>query len=229
MSFFFVEFFHRLGFTEVLNSAISPPNIIATFLFLFCLMYWSLVIFGIFNISFFDFDIDLDLDTDVNVDTDVSSDISTAGSFWSGTLSFFNIGTIPFMIFLTFFSIPFWFITVNVNHMLNNESFLIGILILIPVIIISLLLSKLMILPFLGVFKRLENDEYAEDIEAEGKMCTLLFPIEPQKIGQAEVTDEHGNIKINVYTQEETLNKGDTALVIEYSKEKRSYLIAPYT
>ena len=83
-------------------------------------------------------------------------------------------------------------------------------------------------LPFLKVFKRLENDEFAEDIEANGKVCTALFNIKPGKVGQAEIKNEHGNLKINVHTSNERINKGDTALVIEYSQKKRSYLITPY-
>ena len=90
------------------------------------------------------------------------------------------------------------------------------------------MLSKVIMLPFIKVFKRLESDEFAEDIDANGKVCTLLFNIKPNKIGQAEIKDAYGNIKINVHTNNDKINKGQTALVINYSKEKRSYLITPY-
>ena len=147
MSFFFVEFFHRLGFTEILKASVLPPNFFATFLLGFCITYWILVIFGALDFSFLSFDVEIELeaDTEIDANTEIESESGEihAISWWNNLLSFFNIGKVPFMIFFTFFSVPFWLISIFSNHYFDNQSFVWGLLVFVPSFILSLFIQKI--------------------------------------------------------------------------------------
>ena len=231
MSIFFVEFLHRLGFTEILKASVLPPNFFATFLLGFCITYWLLVILGALDFSFLNFDVEIELeaDTEIEANTEIESESGEvhAVSWWNGVLSFFNIGKIPFTIFLTLFTLPFWLISIFGNHYFNNSSFVWGLLIMIPAFFISLFISKVFTTPFVFLFRKLDSEESSEEIQAIGKVCTVLFNMKTNIIAQAEIVTEFGHSRINVFATEE-IKKGQTALVIEYSEEKRGYLISPY-
>ena len=216
---------------ELFDASFSAINIIPTVLLLLSLVYWLIVIFGVFDMDTVDVDMDADADVDVNADADldVDSDIGVSGSvLWlNSALSFFNIGRIPVMIIISFFSLSLWMISVMVNHWLGNSSFLISLLVLLPNIVVSALIAKLFTMPFVKIFKKV--NEIQKNTGLEGKICKVTIPARSERMGQAIIRIDGDTFNVNIKTQPGvSLKVGDDALVIEYQKEKKIYLVEPY-
>ena len=218
------EILEETGMMEVIRASFSWANIFPTLTLLFCMFYWIMVMIGALDLGFMDFDLDLDGEPDIEVD--LGNDVPV--SWWNYMLEFFNLGHIPVMVFLSFLALPLWLISVVTNYFIGNDNnFLIGIIVWIPSFIVSLMVAKIMTMPFIKLFKRLNSEEVDESIDAVGKICTVLFNLSEGRLGQAEVVTDKGHLRVNVYTNDE-IKKGDQAIVIEYTEEKKSYLVAPF-
>lgn len=197
---------------ELFDFAFSGVNIIPTLLFLFVMIYWLIVIVGIVDIDTFDIDVDADL----NVDG------------FSSVLLFFNIGDMPFMIFLTFFTIPFWMVTLAVNDFLGIESFFPGLIVLIPSFIGCLFVAKFLTIPVALFFKKAKSHhEGVENIV--GSICQAKLQITSDKISQAEIKVNGSSVLINAKTKPGlVIEKGQQALVIEHQKDLNFFIVEPY-
>ncbi|MCU4175157.1 hypothetical protein [Carboxylicivirga sp. N1Y90] len=222
---------------ELFEAAFSGVNIIPTVLLLLILVYWIFVIIGAMDMDFLDVDVDtdVDIDADVDVDTDLDTDadVDTDGvgsaAFLNSILIFFNLGRIPFMVWLSFLIIPMWFISILFNHVFHNSSFLISLIALIPNLIVSVLASKVLTTPIAALFAKMKkNDD--DSFKYVGKICTVLMTACHNKFGQAEIKREGNIYRVNILTKDESvkLDKGQTALIIEYIPEKKCYLVEPY-
>ncbi|UOG73205.1 DUF1449 family protein [Hymenobacter tibetensis] len=215
--------------TELLHAAVSPPNLLPTALLVFVLLYWLTVIVGL--LDFKTLDISTDHDFDGTHSAHVSADHGGIGVSWlNNALAFFNLGRVPLMVFLSFVALPLWVASILLNYYLGNEALLPGLLLLVPLFISSLLLAKVLTLPFVHLFAALEksHDSGAQPL---GKVCLVLLPTSHERLGQASVRLLNGaplvlNVRAASITSE--LRKGDSALVIDYDKERRCYLIEPY-
>jgi hypothetical protein len=226
---------------ELFDAAFSAVNIIPTVLLLLILFYWIFVIIGAMDVDTIsvDVDTDLDIDVDTDVEVDVDSDIDTdtevdshgVGSvaFLNSILAFFNLGKMPFMVWLSFVVIPMWVISILFNHYLGNNSILLSLAVLIPNLIVSLLISKVLTTPIAIAFRKMSESE-EDNFSYKGKMCEIMMPVSNTRFGQAEINRDGTIYRINVLTRQEDvqLEKGDTALIIEYMKEKKCYIVEPY-
>ena len=203
---------------ELLQAAVSPPNLPPTALLVFVLLYWLTVIVGLLDVS------SLDLDIEVEADTDHLS-----ADWLNGALAFFNLGRIPLMVFLSFVALPFWAGSILANYYTGNTSFLLGLIFLLPLFIGSLLLAKFLTLPFVKLFAVLEKD-HGMGAVVIGKVCTILLPATAEKLGQAAVRIDGAPLMLNVKAASAAaeLRKGDTALVIDFDAQRQVYLIEPY-
>ncbi|MEM6845796.1 MAG: hypothetical protein AAF632_26535 [Bacteroidota bacterium] len=209
---------------ELFTAAASAPNLIPTLLLVFVMIYWLVVLVGAVDIDSLDVDVDLDTDVDVDADADVDSDISGGGL--NGVLAFFNLGQVPLMVFLTFWILPVWVLTVLGNYYLNNSSFLIGLVVLLPSLIAGLFIAKVLTNPLAKVFGKL-NQESNETVI--GKICTITSQASYQRVGQARVQTSGAPLLLNVKTYEGvSLERGDTAMVIEQQEGRNIYFIEPY-
>ncbi|MEQ9442520.1 MAG: DUF1449 family protein [Cyclobacteriaceae bacterium] len=207
---------------ELFTAAVSAPNLIPTLLLAFVLIYWLVVLLGAIDID--SLDVDLDLDTDVDVDADVDGHLSGAG--FDGVLAFFNLGQIPLMVFLSFWILPVWVLSVLGNHYLGNSSFLIGLLVLLPSLVAGLFIAKFLTTPLVKVFAGL-NQEANETVI--GKICTITSQASNLKVGQARVQTSGAPLLLNVKTYEGiTLDRGETGMVIEQQEGRNIYFIEPY-
>lgn len=205
--------------SELLDAAVSPANIIITALAVFILIYWLTVIFGLLDLDFFDFDVDIDADAEVD---------GVSVTWLNSALAFFNLGQIPFMIFMTFLIIPAWAIAILVNHTLGISSFLMGSFVLIGVLFLSLFIAKILTTPFIKVFGKL-NSANSQDKVLIGKICTVTIMAKANKTGQATVDSGGAPYLLNVITPDGIeMEKGDSGLVLEYLEDKNVYLIEPY-
>ena len=222
---------------ELIAISFSIGAIIPTFLLLFVIGYWLIVILGAIDLDAIDFDVDVDADVDVDVDVDTDVDVdadhdvhhdATADITWlSQVLTFFNLGKIPFMVWLTFVAIPLWFGTIVMHEIFGSLSAIVSLVLFIPMLIASLFISKFLTYPFVKLFHKLNKEE--EDLNVIGKVCILELPVTSDKTGQAAVNIEGTQHLVYVRTRKGIeLNKGETALIIEHDKNESHYLIEPY-
>ena len=208
---------------ELLHAAVSPPNLIATGLLVFVLLYWLTVIVGVLDFK--------TLDLEISHDADVHHEAPHAhmGIDWlNNALAFFNLGRVPLMVFLAFVALPLWVGSILLNHYTHNASFALGLLFMGPLLLGSLLVSKVLTTPFVKLFATLEKDASA-GVNPVGKVCTLALPISADRLGQATLRADGASLTLNVRSASgAALRKGDTALVIDYDEQGRCYLIEPY-
>ncbi|GHA74736.1 OB-fold-containig protein [Pontibacter akesuensis] len=210
--------------TELLQAAFSSVNIIPTAFLVFVLLYWVAVIFGLLDLDFFNVEIEADLALDSGVDADGVS----AVSWLNHALAFFNLGRIPLMLFLTFVALPFWVISILANYYLLGNVALLGWLLLLPMFILSLFVSKILTTPFVHLYAVLEK-EHPSSVTIIGQVCTVILPTSTTELGQASVPTSGAPLLLNVKsTRGSRLSKGQTALVIDYNAENKFYLIEPY-
>ena len=210
--------------TELLQAAVLPPNLVATGLLVFVLLYWLTVIVGLLDFKTVDFHVGGHVDLHPG---DVH--LHPADSDWfNGALAFFNLGRVPLMVFLSFVALPLWVGSILTNYYTGNTALLRGLVFLLPLLLGSLLLAKVLTLPFVKLFAALEKDHDGGAI-ALGKVCTVLLPATAEQLGQATVRIDGAPLKLNVRTTGRALSKGETARVIDYDAHRRSYLIEPYS
>ena len=211
---------------DLLQAALSPYNIVYTFLLALVLLYWLGIILGALDISAFD--IDVDVDVDVDTDVDVGAEGSGAGWF-AGALHFFNFGKLPFMVIMSFVIFFAWAVSVLGHHYFGHGSLLFSLALIFPNLAVCLILTKIITTPLVPIFGNLDGGEKAVDYI--GETCQLTLPANPTKMGQAQVTTENSTLLINVKVSEqkpEALYKGDKALIVGQDKEKGIFIIEKY-
>ncbi|QJX49037.1 hypothetical protein HMJ29_19850 [Hymenobacter taeanensis] len=213
--------------TELLHAAVSAPNLAPTALLVFVLLYWLTILAGILDLK----TVDLDIDHDVDLGHHAEAHPPEMGVSWlNHALTFFNLGRIPLMVFLSFVALPLWAGSILLNYYLHNESGLLGLALLLPLLLGSLLLAKVLTLPFVHLYAAMEKN-HDGGVRPLGKVCTVLLPATAYRLGQARVQTQAGApLMLNVLAASPTaeLRKGDTALVIDYDEQRRCYLIEPY-
>ncbi|MCB2408819.1 OB-fold-containig protein [Hymenobacter lucidus] len=209
--------------TELLQAAVAPPNLPATGLLIFVLLYWLTVIIGLLDFK------TLDLDLHVDSTHDVAHDAHLSVAWLNHALAFFNLGRVPLMLFLSFVALPLWVGSILTNYYTHNTSLLLGLAFGVPLFLGSLLVAKVLTTPFVKLFATLEKDP-AGGVSPIGKMCTVLLPASYEQLGQAVVKANGDTLMLNVKAASAAteLHKGDTALIIDYSARSRCYLIEPY-
>ncbi|MCB2377262.1 DUF1449 family protein [Hymenobacter sp. BT635] len=206
--------------TELLQAAVSPPNLLATGILIFVLLYWLTVIIGLLDFK--------TLDLHLHDAHDVPHDADFSVSWLNNALAFFNLGRVPLMVFLSFVALPLWVGSILVNYYTHNTSWLLGVGFCLPLFIGSLLVAKVLTTPFVHLFATFEKDQ-AGSSNPIGKVCTVLLPASQSHLGQAMVRTNGDTLMLNVKAASATeLRKGDTALVIDYHAPSRCYLIEPY-
>lgn len=217
---------------EFIHIVFSGENLLTTILFLLVLIYWIIVVLGIIDTEFLDFDVDVEVDADLDVDAEI--DVDAEGSSGSDILvlnkilGFFNLGKVPFMIFFTFLVTPLWFLTVMTNNLIGNKSILIGLLITIPIFFICLFIAKILTIPFVKLFTSLEKGDEIDDII--GGVGEVRLSANNQQKGQADVMvgKSFFTIFIKTHKDGESVKKGDKVLVIDHMKKEGYYIIEKY-
>ncbi len=217
---------------ELLQAAVSPVNIIYTILLAVILIYWTSIIIGVLDISAFDIDVDMDVDVDLDVDIDVDADVDVdadgdvgSGGWFAGALHFFNFGKLPFMVIMSFIVLFQWAMALLVNHHFGHGSVIFALVAALPILFVSLSMTKVITTPLIPVFAKLDTAE--KPVNYIGKTGTLILPPTREKVGQAEVIEEGNPLIISVKASEEQVlpKKGDTIVVISQAENKAHFLI----
>ncbi|MBO2009751.1 hypothetical protein [Hymenobacter negativus] len=210
--------------TELLQAAISPPNLLPTGLLVFVLLYWLTVIVGLLDMK----TVDLDISDHGHFHYDSHAPHDGLGTSWlNGALAFFNLGRIPLMVFLSFVFLPLWVGSILANYYTGNTSLLLGLAFLLPLFIGSLFVAKFLTLPFVKLFTALEKDHDGGAVVI-GKVCTVLLPATADRLGQAAVRIDGAPLMLNIRSTGTPLAKGESGLVIDFDDQRRCYLVEPY-
>ncbi|MBA9079174.1 hypothetical protein [Rufibacter quisquiliarum] len=203
---------------ELVQASFAPANVLATGLLIFVMLYWVIVIVGLLDMS----------SLDVEVETDIDGEGIGAVAWLNSALAFFNLGRIPLMFFLSFFALPFWFLSLGVNELLGTHDSWLGFTFILPLAVVCLFVAKLLTWPFVKLFSVMEKEQ-APKTTVIGQVCTIMLPANATQIGQAAVQTNGSPLLLNVKTtQGHLVKKGETALVIDYLPENQLYLIEPY-
>lgn len=181
-----------------------------------------------------DADVDVDTDVDVDADADVDTDVDAGaghghggGGFFRALFIFLNVAYMPFMLVFSILVFFIWLIAMMVNVLPFENGGTMAAILLIPNILVSMVLTKLVTWPLIRFFKdvKVDIDSGAETV---GRTCRLLGDLPPDRLGQAEISDAGNHLVINVKTTEEGMEKGDSALVLSKDKEKNYYMVVKF-
>ena len=204
---------------EFLLETIQPANLPATILLCLVLLYWLLMIFGIFHL-----DADVDVDVDADVDTDLDGHVD--GGIAADVLTFFHLGEVPVMILGSFLVLFFWVTTLVSNHYFNPTwSFAISLYALIPNLLISLILTKLAIMPMTPLFRAMRKTETPKIVGSRGVVSTSKLNGE---FGQITIQQDGPTIAVNAITENgQTLMRNQDIEVVGFNDETGVYLVKP--
>ncbi|MEZ6148453.1 MAG: hypothetical protein R3B91_24090 [Planctomycetaceae bacterium] len=199
-----------------------------------CVMaYWAMVILGAVDLDTFDFHFDLHSDVhlpDVHGPDVHSPDVHLDGGQHSPLsvgmmgLKFFNLGEVPLMVWLTFFAICTWALTMLFDRGLSNVETVEGVTALARNGGISLFLAKFMTQPLKGFFVTPEINK-SEDLL--GQTCIVTTSEVTTRHGQASYATDASPLVINVRTEDEQYipHKGETVRIVDFEPERNTFII----
>lgn len=211
---------------EFLHLMFSPQNVLGTFLLCFCVVYWLVVILGVIDLDLFDFDLEIDAELETEVDVS-ATDGSVA--WLNRILIFFNLGKVPFMVWLTFLSFPLWLLLMIVNEFFGNTTFILGLIFFIPLVIVSAFIAKPLTYPFVKIFSKLDKENKPKDLT--GKIGVVILAGREDRKGQIEIDYNGSPIRVYVWpsSKEIKLKRNESVLVIQKSEtEEQVYIVEPY-
>jgi hypothetical protein len=190
-------------------------NLPFTLALLLVLGYWGLAIVGGIGLDF------LNLDSAGEIDGESLGITGLA----KGVANFFYLGDIPVVIVGSLFVFLIWAVNLIGNHYLNADySFWVLALTFLPNLMLSLLLTKVLLIPIRKLFPEerigIDRDEYYHQV---GRVITSEVN---QQFGQIEILQDGPPIVFNVRCRPETrLKKGDAAKIIGYRKSDDTFLV----
>jgi len=234
--------------SEFFYNLVHPlPNAVMSVIMAILLLYWLFAFFSGAGFEDMDFDVDFDADVDVDIDVDVDAhvevnadtdtDIDTAEpdrpistekshGFFIRLLQFINIGKVPFMLVFTILNMFIWLgslITTKIIDLTSWEAR--SLLILIPLFLLSIFLTKLATMPLARLFKAV-GYKGEQEIDFFGRAGKMLSNINGNKIGFAEFVIDSNPIKLNVISMEgEELKYGDKVIIADETKDKKIYYV----
>lgn len=211
------------------------PNAIMTVIMGVLFLYWLIsFLFGGMELDFdvgFDSHVEVDLDPSIGFDSraletgDPTHHVEP-GAFMK-FLDFINVGKMPFMVILTIFMFFIWAGSLVITSLFNMALWgKISVLILIPLIVVAIFLTKLATLPLIKVFHAMgyKGEEAIDFLGRSGKMTST---IEGDKIGTAEFVVAGDPIRLNVKSLNgDKIAYGEYITIEDESPDKRFYLVS---
>jgi|GEM_PF-1426750 len=238
---------------EFLTIILSMPTVVYTVLMGFMALYWVTVIMGAVDIDLFDLDaeidadvdldldadVDLDLDADVDIDADIDADVDTdldldgaqgsAGVVVS-VLSALGLVGVPLTISLSILVLFNWSLTFLLAYSLGAGkeplSTLFGVGVMGGSLIASTLLTSITVRPLRPLFRSKAGAKAGNALV--GMTIKVVSGSVTDKFGRAEGMLEDARINFSIRCEEEnSLTKGDDALVIGYDEAAHVYYVEP--
>jgi hypothetical protein len=219
--------------SELFQAAFMTANLFYTVLLIIVFIYWLTVFIGVLDLGSFDFDVDTDVDVDVDIDADVDADtdVDAEGGLNPALafLAFFNLGKVPFMIFLSFLALFLWIGALLGNHYLGETIPIFGLAWALPNLLLSLSLTKACTAPLKTLFEDEEN-EFKTNQDIIGKIGTATLLIDDESISQLSIPNQHGSpllVRAKALEGKEVL-KGYQAIVVHHEEDGNYFLVEPF-
>ena len=225
--------------SELISEAFRLVNFPFTVLIILVTLYWLLVMFGMVTGDHgvdahgeVGHDLDSGLDTDVDSDLDAEHHVEghhhghhDGGSLWSSALKFVNLGEVPVMVVLSVLVLSSWTFSMVANHYWTGGSSLLALAFLGVNFVVTIFITRYVTMPLKPLFRAI-NKQYDKPVEIVGTHCKILTTEANGEFGQAEIATGGAPLLINVRVlNDETLRRGDLAVVVREDKENRIFYI----
>lgn len=223
---------------EFLAIVIQFPTVIFTALLGVVVLYWALVVLGMFDMDLLDFDLDLDVDADVDLDLDVDAgadagDPEISHSGVGGFLAFFGLVGAPVTVITSVIITWCWLLSLLYGTYLQpmipdwGFTWVISLIFIFVAFIASLFLTQFSIKPIQPLFEH--NGKALGNKDIVGQLCEIATGKVDEKFGQARYNKDGAGLILEVRnTSGADLKKGNKALIVGYNAEKMTYRVEPY-
>ncbi|WEK69545.1 MAG: hypothetical protein P0Y62_17205 [Candidatus Chryseobacterium colombiense] len=210
-----------MNFQEFLNVAFSPVNTVLSVLLILSALYWVFTI-----VTGLDIDVGIDADIDTDFDApDGHVHIPEDPSAWVQFLKFLNLDIVPMTYFLTLTLLFTWLGSVYLTMFLPMPTWL-GIVIILPLLIGSILLTKIMLKPLNPFFKEI-NHKGERPHDFLGREGRMKSSINGTKTGILEVFIGSDPMTLMVKSKNgEMIEHGDRVVIVDEDPDKRIYYVA---
>jgi hypothetical protein len=148
-------------------------------------------------------------------------------SFVMQALSFVNVGKVPVMFILSVLVLCLWLGSMIANHYLTGGSMGLALALVIPNLIVSVIATRYITLPFRPLFRML-TAERDEEVAVIGQRCVIVTSEATPEFGQAEIKTDGAPVLLNVRTMNDArLVRGDLAVVVRRDTDRDFHFIAP--
>ncbi len=203
------------NFVQLWHASLHLANLPYTLLLILVLLYWMTVMLGLLDMG----SVDVDLP---GSEGDISS--PAAGSF-EGILEYFNLRKVPISIVVSFFALSLWLIGVLANHYIHGtRSKILGLLLIIPNVLVSAHVAKILTLPLVPLFRAMRGDA-SDRRDLVGTRVVVTSSQANATFGTAELRETGAPITLMVRTEGEVLPRGTEAVILQTNPESRVHLI----
>lgn len=209
-----------MTFQEFLDVAFSPVNTVLSVLLAMTVIYWLFTI-----LTGLDIDIGIDSDLDADLDApDGHLHLSDDPSMWLQFLKFLNLDIVPMAYFLTISLLISWLISFYLNFYLPLPTWL-GVVILIPVLISSVLVTRIILKPLTPFFREI-NHKGEKAYDFLGRQGRLKSGIQGDKIGMMELFIGNDPMTLMVKSKGgKLLEHGAYVMIVDEEPQKRIYYV----
>jgi hypothetical protein len=210
-----------MNFQEFLNVAFSPVNTVLSVLLILSALYWVFTI-----VTGLDIDVGIDADIDADFDApDGHVHIPEDPSAWVQFLKFLNLDIVPMTYFLTLTLLFTWLGSVYLTMFIPLPTWL-GIVIIVPLLIGSILLTKIILKPLNPFFKEI-NHKGERPHDFLGREGRMKSSINGTKTGILEVFIGSDPMTLMVKSKDgEMIEHGDRVVIVDEDPDKRIYYVA---
>ncbi len=206
--------------SEVFEQAFRMVNLPFTVLLGLIVLYWLLVALGALDVHLFS-------DVDAHVEGDVHHEIDHDAGGATKFMDFVGIGDVPVMVIVSVLGLAMWLGSMLSNYYLTGGSQLFALAMLIPIFLVSVVVTRYVTMPLRPLFRLINKDRGAGE-EVLGSVCLITTSEATPTFGQAEITRSGAPVLINVRTLgDAVLVKGARAAVVRSDSEKGVYYITP--
>lgn len=131
------------------------------------------------------------------------------------------------MIFLTALTLPLWLISIYVNYYLKVENVSSSLALLIPVILVSMFVAKIITQPLARIFEKIDEDTGTIE-DFKGKLAITRIAIDKQFDGQIELENRGATIVLHARTYGNKIDVGEQVLIIDYIENDKIYIVETF-
>jgi hypothetical protein len=230
---------------ELVVASLQFPTVVFTIALGIVIVYWLFVLLGALDIDLLGGDVDVDVsgaakgvgdvltggakggaeafhaggDAGGDLGGDADGDLD-GGGLWH----VLGLGDVPVTISVSLITLLAWVGSLLAMHALGIGGWL-TLVVLVVAVVVALPIAALLVRPLAPVFAVQEGKTNAEYV---GCVCTITTGRVDDRFGQAMVEDGGTVLEIAVRCDRPgQLTRGDRALIIEFDRERQTYIVEP--